>query len=97
MHPIQTSRNRVLRIEVISNSTAQVHGKRKILSLRPDDPQGLLSVNIPEAQTSIKVRRDFPVALDEIPSNAHDPRVIACFRPPRNHNGGISSSATGKS
>src|ERR1022692_4281354 len=81
MHPIQTSRNRVPRIEVVSNSAAHVHGKRKILSLRPDDAQRFLCVNIPEPQASIKVGCQSPMARYKIASNTHDPRDVGGFRP----------------
>src|ERR1035441_4023531 len=88
MHPIQTSRNRVPRIEVISNSAAHVHGKRKILSLRPDDAQRFLCVNIPEPQASIKVGCQSPMARYKIASNTHDPRDVVGFRAPRNYSEG---------
>jgi len=42
---------------------------------------GSLTVNITEAQASIKVGRDLPIALDEISSNTHDVRKVPGFRP----------------
>ena len=84
MHETHTGRNCVARIEVISHSTAHVHSKREVLSLRILHPFGSLSVNIPEAKACIKVGHGPRVTRDEITSNTHDVREIPALRSPRN-------------
>src|SRR6266851_4815634 len=84
MHEIQTGRNCIARIEVISHSTAHVHSKREVLSLRIWHALGSLSVNVPDAEAYIKVGRDLPLTRDKITSNTHEVREIPALRPPRN-------------
>src|SRR2546425_10355243 len=88
MHVTHTARNRIARTEVISHSTAQHESEREVLSLRKPHPFGSLSVNKPEAKSSFKVGRNFPVTLDKVTSNTHDVSPVPCFRSPRNHSVG---------
>src|ERR1700687_3975020 len=84
MHEMHTSRNCIARTEVISHSTAHVHSKREVLSLRILHPFGSLSVNVPEAEAHIKVGHGPRVTPDKITSNTHDVRQIPALRSPRN-------------
>jgi len=79
VHPIQTGRDRVPRIEVIPNSAAHVQGKGKILPLGVQDTEGLFRVNVSEAHSSVEVRSKSSAARDEIPSKTDDPGKIASF------------------
>src|ERR1700746_4191029 len=84
MHEIQAGRNCIARIEVISHSTAHVHSKREVLSLRIEHSLRALRVNVPHTEAYIKVGRNLPPARDKITPNPHEIREIAALRSPRN-------------
>src|SRR5579863_6096869 len=91
MHPIQTSRNRTARTEVVSNSTSHVEGECEVLSL-------CISyfvshgIYVSQANAHIPVRREPPVARDNVASNPHIVREIPCLRSPRNRGGRSAKS-----
>ena len=47
-------------------------------------------INAPEAEASVKVRRNSPVTPDKVTSNTHDVSPVVCFRAPRNRSDGAA-------
>src|SRR5579864_947994 len=84
MHKVQPARNCKAGTQVISHSTAHVHSKCEVLSLRVEHPLGALSVNAPDAEPYIKVGRNLPPARNKIAPNPHEIREIVALRSPRN-------------
>ena len=98
MHEIQAGRDCTARIEVISHSTAHVHSKREVLSLRIEHSLGALSVNVPDTQSFIKVGGDprfRPVfASQNVSSNSYSIKMTGWARRPAIHASVVESLRT---
>ena len=50
MHEVDTSGNGIAGVEIVSNAAAQHESKCEVLSLRPNDAFGSLSINVAEPE-----------------------------------------------
>lgn len=80
MHVVHASRKRILGVDVISRSDAQVVGEREILALGKLNSQGLFGVDNPSAPALLEEGHDLPVAIYEVATNAEIKGIIVGLR-----------------